>query len=71
MDLNFDLKLAENYKSAPQKIRVLTEDWVRTSIFCPNCGNLRINKYENNNPVGDFYCSGCKEEYELKKIQTV
>jgi len=69
MNLDFDLKLLENYKSASQKIRVLSEDWVKTSVFCPNCGNSKIDKYENNNPVGDFYCSDCKEDYELKSKQ--
>jgi type II restriction enzyme len=69
MNLAFDLKLSENYKSVSQKIRVLTESWVKNSIFCPNCGNLNINNYENNNPVADFYCSNCKEDYELKSKQ--
>jgi len=61
MDLKFDLNLVKEYRNPSQKIRVLTEEWVKNSIFCPNCGNVKINKYENNNPVGDFYCSNCKE----------
>jgi len=47
----------------------LTEAWVDNDIFCPNCGNIAIDKYENNRPVADFYCSNCKEEYELKSKQ--
>ena len=31
--------------------------------------NLDIDKYPNNQPVADFYCSNCKEEYELKSKQ--
>ena len=26
----------------------------------------KVNNYENNRPVADFYCPQCKEEYELK-----
>lgn len=69
MKLAFDEKLAINYKSASQKARVLTEYWVGNSIFCPNCGQINLGKYKNNKPVGDFYCSNCREEYELKSKQ--
>ena len=65
MNLSLDVKLAVNYKSSSQRIRILTESWVDSQIFCPSCGN-NINKYENNRPVADFYCHNCKEEFELK-----
>lgn len=71
MKLYFDEKLAENYKNASQKIRVLTEQWVKNFIFCPNCGHLHIDKYPNNQPVADFYCSDCREDYELKSKQNI
>ncbi len=66
MKLNFNQQLADNYKSNSQIARVLTENWVDNEIYCPNCGLSKINKYLNNNPVGDFYCLNCKEDYELK-----
>lgn len=66
MKLTFDKKLAINYKSTSQKARVLTEQWVDDSVFCPNCGHFNIDKYPNNQPVADFYCSNCREDYELK-----
>ncbi len=66
MKLNFDENLATNYKSASQRARILTEHWVDNSVYCPNCGHLDINKYPNNQPVADFFCSNCKEDYELK-----
>lgn len=65
MKIFFDEKLAKNYHSPSQKIRILTESWVGDEIYCPNCGN-DIGHYENNRPVADFFCSGCREEYELK-----
>lgn len=65
MNLNLDSSIASRYKSHSQKIRVITEKWVNEYIFCPNCGNS-IAEYENNRLVAYFYCSNCKEEYELK-----
>ncbi|MDO8529049.1 MAG: DpnI domain-containing protein [bacterium] len=67
MNLTFDLKiLPKEYKSPSKKIGFLTENWVDKQIFCPNCGELKIDKYGYNRPVADFFCSRCKEEYELK-----
>lgn len=70
MELTLDTKLAASYTSASQKARVLTEQWVDDSIFCPNCGKMDIDKYPNNQPVADFHCSNCREEYELKSKHT-
>lgn len=65
MHLCLNSFIADGYSSNSQKMRVLTEQWVDENIFCPNCGNAIVN-YENNRPVADFYCSKCKEDYELK-----
>lgn len=65
MQIVFDRKIAEQYKSASQKIRVLTENWVDDEIFCPACGR-NVSQYESGRPVADFFCPNCKEEYELK-----
>lgn len=66
MDLQMDVSLATNYTSKTQMIRVLSENWVGTHVFCPCCGNPTISHFPNNKPVADFYCPVCKEEYELK-----
>src|SRR3989344_4143445 len=66
MKLDFDEKIADDYTSASQRASVLTEHWVDETVFCPNCGRFEIDKYPNNQPVADFYCSNCKEDYELK-----
>ena len=65
MQTVFNTQIAKPYKSNSQKIRVLTENWVNSEIFCPNCGH-NVSDYENNRPVADFYCPNCMEEYELK-----
>ena len=66
MDISININSVSRYKSLSQKIRVITELWVSNNAYCPNCGNININKYQNNKPVADFFCSHCKEEYELK-----
>ena len=66
MNLSFDLKIAESYKSNSQKARVLTENWVLNNSYCPKCGTIPLKDFENNKPVADFFCRVCSEEYELK-----
>jgi type II restriction enzyme len=66
MDLAFTAGLADAYRSSRQRIRVLSEHWVSSQVFCPNCGNAKICQYGNNSQVADFYCSTCREDYELK-----
>lgn len=65
MLLKFDETEAENYKSNSQKIRVMSECWIEENAYCVQCGT-NLNSSKNNKPVGDFYCSFCKEEFELK-----
>jgi hypothetical protein len=65
MKLEFD-EAQTAYKSGSQNARVWTENWVRSRLFCPNCGAAKIDPFEINRPVADFFCSVCDEEYELK-----
>jgi len=69
MNLTFDLHAVETYKSPSQRIRVMSEQWVSNSIYCPNCGNPSLDKCPNNQPVADFSCSNCSDEYELKSMK--
>ncbi len=71
MNLSFERTLADAYKSPSQRTRVLTERWVKEQVYCPNCGHLTIDKYVNNKPVADFFCSNCREDYELKSKKEV
>ncbi len=66
MNLNFDTNFAAGYKSASQIVRVLSENWVKDNSYCPSCGEIPLNEYENNRPVADFYCKNCSEQFELK-----
>lgn len=66
MNLKFDITVAEGYKSKSQIARVLSENWVDKNIYCPSCGNDKLNSFPNNSPVADFFCETCNTEYELK-----
>ena len=63
--LTLDTSLVTSYTSPSQRIRVMTETWAEEYGYCPNCGNI-LTKSKDNNPVGDFICGKCSEEYELK-----
>ncbi len=65
MILSLNSALGKRYKSPSQQVRVVTEHWVGANIFCPACGD-ELSKFPDNRPVADFFCSNCKEEYELK-----
>lgn len=66
MDIKFNTKLSDSYSSFSQIARVLTENWVKENSYCPNCGKDKISEYPNNQPVADFFCAFCNEDFELK-----
>lgn len=66
MNLTINTDLAKGYTSNSQIARLLTENWVLNNSYCPRCGDLPLNKFENNRPVADFCCKKCNEEFELK-----
>ena len=55
-----------NYKSPSQRVRVLSELWMKNEMYCPVCGFDKLEKFPNNSKIGDFYCQNCREIYELK-----
>jgi len=65
MKLGFE-EAQSPYRSGSQSARVWTERWVSDWVYCPNCGYPKINQFEKNRPVADFYCTSCSEEFELK-----
>lgn len=65
MNLSFDQSLIQHYTSQSQIARVLTEAWVQHNGYCPNCC-APLHKLPNNQPVSDFSCLQCAEQFELK-----
>jgi type II restriction enzyme len=66
MKLELNLSIANHYISKSQIARVVTEEWVARNSFCPACGKEKLERFESNRPVADFYCGNCDAEYELK-----
>ena len=66
MDLYLNKELAAKYRSKSQIARVLTEAWISDNMYCPRCGNDKIEHFPNNKKVADFFCPKCGSEYELK-----
>lgn len=69
MKLGFEESQAA-YTSGSQNARAWTERWVKDWIFCPNCGSPKVNQFPANQPVADFVCPACAEEFELKSQKT-
>ena len=69
MKLGFEETQAA-YSSGSQNARAWTERWVKDQLYCPNCGNSQINQFPANQPVADFICPSCAEEFELKSQKT-
>lgn len=66
MNVQLDMSLAHNYHSPSQIARVITEGWMASNMYCPRCGESHLRHFTNNRPVADFYCSRCKNQFELK-----
>jgi len=66
MKLSMDESPAEDYKSAAQIARVLTENWFDEEMYCPNCTSAGLEKLPDNTEVKDFSCPDCEENYQLK-----
>ena len=66
MNIFMNKGLADGYRSASQRIRLITEGWVAENLYCIRCGNPRLEHFPNNQPVADFYCPHCHSEFELK-----
>jgi type II restriction enzyme len=65
MKLGFEESQAA-YSSGSQNARAWTERWVGDWVYCPNCGNPKLSQFPANQPVADFFCQACAEEFELK-----
>lgn len=65
MRLSLTGDAANEYKSGPQRIRVMSENWGVRNLTCTYCGSA-LTRSPNNAPVCDLICASCPEQYELK-----
>ncbi len=69
MNLYLPTNVANNYKSPSQKVRVMTELWASTNLYCPVCDSNRIEDTPPNTKVIDFICPQCNSTFQLKSKQ--
>ena len=43
--LVFDEEKARPYKSSSQKVRIMSEDWFSHFMYCPVCGERKLEKF--------------------------
>jgi type II restriction enzyme len=59
-------RLAENYRSAAQQARVVSEAWGSNNLYCPNCQSPSLNPAPNNTAAVDYFCPVCNSPFQLK-----
>jgi type II restriction enzyme len=64
--LNLNWLLADRFKGATQRARVVTEEWGSRHLYCLNCSSNSISQAPNNTAVFDYKCSKCDGFYQLK-----
>ncbi|HQQ88585.1 MAG TPA: DpnI domain-containing protein [Smithellaceae bacterium] len=68
IDLALDFTLANSYKSANQKARIISEAWTERNVFCCECG-ATLEREKTNARVLDFTCRKCHNNFELKSTR--
>src|SRR6266446_8886022 len=66
MNLLLPHLLGSAYKSAPQKVRVISEAWALENLFCPACPENRLAATSANTRAVDFECLACGQRFQLK-----
>ncbi|MBN2101291.1 MAG: restriction endonuclease [Candidatus Aenigmarchaeota archaeon] len=65
-----DDDVLKHYKSPSQIIRVLSENWFSSEMYCPCCLNGNVESLKNNTKVLDFICPKCRNDFQLKASKT-
>ena len=66
MNLRMPGELAENYKSAAQRARVVSEAWGEENLFCPNCTSRILRRSPHGTQAVDYTCPRCDSPFQLK-----
>lgn len=64
------LNTGATYKSAAQRVRVISEAWAADNLYCPCCPSDTIERCRNNQEAVDYTCSSCHASFQLKSSQT-
>lgn len=66
LELQCDLSHGEAYRSNAQIVRVVTENWFETQMYCLACSSNTLTRAPNNCPGIDFTCPTCAARFQLK-----
>lgn len=66
LNIRCDTAIAELYKSAAQRSRVISEGWFSTFGYCLACDQDNLTRTPANTKAADFSCKACGQQYELK-----
>src|SRR5438045_481884 len=66
MDVQMPFELADEYKSACQRVRVVTEAWGERELFCADCDSGRLRRTPHNTRCVDLFCESCRSTFQLK-----
>jgi type II restriction enzyme len=68
MNLNLPIEIAQKYKSASQKARIITETWALENMFCPVCTSNKLCGTKPGTEAVDFVCGECEASFQLKSL---
>lgn len=54
------------YKSLTQRIRVSSEEWAASELYCPNCSSNSLTPSPPNTEAIDCVCPNCPEQFQIK-----
>lgn len=66
MELRLPTAGLSQYKSPSQRIRVSSEAWGESNLFCASCDSPELTRTKTNTPTIDFVCPDCDALFQLK-----
>lgn len=68
MILNLPIQTAQGYNSPSQKVRVMTEAWTLSNMYCPACISNHLTETPSGTEAVDFICPQCDSGFQLKAM---
>ncbi len=66
MQLQMNSEIAAQYRSASQRVRVMSELWAEQNLYCANCYSGVLVRSRPNTEAIDFKCPDCGAPFQLK-----
>lgn len=66
MILDLPTQLGSGFKSPVQRVRVISEGWGESNLYCVSCRADHLRRSAANTRVVDFACNRCGASYQLK-----